>query len=155
VPKAGHTTSPGGRAFRLRRRPRDLETRWDRRGWRTGLWVGFLGSMVSFILASRQAGNGTAEIVGGLVCIAPLGSFLCGLLGAVLGLWVAFAVRVFKGRRPEVDRALEAALDGHEELARRWGEVPADEGGLPEDERRGPDQFAPDDRITDGRRPPG
>jgi hypothetical protein len=120
--------------------------------------------MVWFILAARHAGNGTAETVGGLVCIAPLASLMCGLVGAVLGMWVAFAVRIFKGRPTEADRALEVALDEHEELARHWGEGPAESEGPPEDERRRIDDFASKenpgepgraDRITDGQRPPG
>ena len=74
-------------------------------------------------------------------------------------MWVGLAVRVFKGRDEEAERALEVAMDEHDELAQRWGEDLVED-----DEPTSTDRFAPDlrpdatdlnDRVIDRRQPPG
>jgi hypothetical protein len=127
---------------------KEMETRWDRRGWKVGACLGVL-VLLLIVLASSSERSSGLEIFGVLLCVGPFAAFAGGAFGMFFGELVGAALRSLCGPAEADERILEIAMDRHKEIARPWSpgesqDVPPPANAETTDITRDPEGKAPE-----------
>jgi hypothetical protein len=91
----------------------DTETPWERGGLYVGMGLGLLAALW---LTSDDPSAG----IGSLLCSGVVIGLMGGAFGWSVGIILGAMVRTLRGRNKVDERALETALDRHEEISQPW-----------------------------------